>query len=149
MNALHQFAFAVGAATTLAFSQPVFAEDAAPAPQKVMVTLSSGDPQAQAMALVLSTQMRAKNADVRLLLCGEAGNVALQGHPPVMLKPRDMTPQGLLQNLISKGATVQVCAIFLPNAGKTAEALIEGVTAAQPPDIAGYLLQPDVRTFGF
>ncbi len=122
------------------------AEDA---PHKVFVTVSSADPQAQAMAMILSAQMQGQNAHVRLLLCGEAGRVALQDHPPVVLKPRDATPQGLLKGLIERGAQVEVCAIFLPNVEQPVENLITGVTVAQPPDIAAYMLQADVRTFGF
>jgi hypothetical protein len=40
------------------------------------------------------------------------------------LKPRDVTPQQMLQGVIKAGAKVEVCALYLPNTGKQPSDLI-------------------------
>lgn len=117
----------------------------------LFVTVTSGDPQTQMMAMVLSTQALNKEASVRMLLCGPGGDLALQKGEETLLKTRmgDRSPQMLLRNLIKNGAVVEVCAIYLPNKGVDAEALIEGVEAARPPVIADYLLSPQWEKMTF
>jgi hypothetical protein len=44
---------------------------------------------------------------------------------------------------------VQVCALYLPNAGKTAADLLEGVSPAQPPAIAELMMRRETRLFTF
>ena len=40
-------------------------------------------------------------------------------------KPKDMSPQGLMKMILEKSGTqVEVCAIYLPNAGLEADALL-------------------------
>lgn len=65
------------------------------------------------------------------------------------LKPRNVTPQQMLQGLIKAGAQVEVCALYLPNSGRQATDLIQGVTPAKPADVATHLLKPGVHTLAF
>jgi predicted peroxiredoxin len=111
--------------------------------------VTSADNQAQGMAMVLATQMAEQKAAVRVLLCGEAGQLALKAYEPAPLKPRNVTPKQMMAGLIKSGASVEVCALFLPNADKTAADLIEGVSVAKPPEVAAYMVKPGVRAFGF
>ena len=73
----------------------------------------------------------------------------MAGQAGEALKPRNVTPQQMLQGLIKNGAQVEVCALYLPNTGKKPTDLIEGVTPAKPADVAAYLLKPNVRTLSF
>jgi len=111
--------------------------------------VTSADNQSQGMAMVLATQMLEQKAAVRVLLCGPAGQLALKTYEPAALKPRNVTPKQMLAGLVKAGATVEVCALFLPNADRTPADLTDGVTVAKPPEVAAYMLKPGVRAFGF
>lgn len=117
--------------------------------QPLLLILTSGDTQTQGMALVLSAEARRQGAEVRVLLCSEAGKLALREHEAPTLKPRDVSPKQMLENLMQQGAKVEVCALFLPNLGKTQEDLLQGVSAAKPPLIAELLLDQKVRLLNF
>jgi len=123
-------------------------EPAQPAPDKLVI-LSSDSLQTQGMALVLATALEARGNSIHVLLCDQAGELAITDYQPNTLAPRDMTPKDLLIGLMKKGATVQVCALFLPNSEYTQSDLINGVTVAMPPEIAGLMDQPgtDVLTY--
>ena len=111
--------------------------------------ITSADNQSQGMAMVLATQMVEQKAAVRILLCGPAGQLALKTYEPAALKPRDVTPKQMMAGLMKAGATVEVCALFLPNADRAPTDLTDGVTVAKPPEVAAYMLKPGVRAFGF
>jgi sulfur relay (sulfurtransferase) complex TusBCD TusD component (DsrE family) len=117
--------------------------------QSLFVNIHSGQAMAQGAGLVLAGQALEQNAEVRVLLCDAAANIALTGQDMPSLKPRNVTPQQMLQGLIKGGAKVEVCALYLPNTGKQASDLIPGVTPAKPADVAAYLLKPGVKTFAF
>ena len=78
-----------------------------------------------------------------------SGGTMAQGAEMPKLKPRDVTPQQMLQGLIKNGATVEVCALYLPNTGLKASDLIPGVGAAKPADVAAHLLKPGMHTLAF
>lgn len=118
-------------------------------PAEVFLNVTSADNQSQGMAMVLATQMAEQKATVRILLCGPAGQLALKTYEPAALKPRNVTPKQMLAGLMKSGATVEVCALFLPNADRAPVDLTEGVTVAKPPEVAAYMLKPGVRAFGF
>ena len=99
--------------------------------------------------MVLATQAVEQKANVRVLLCGAAADMAVQGHQMPALKPKNVTPQHMLQGLVKNGATVEVCALFLPNKGLKPDALIPGVTPGKPADVASYMLKPDVKMLAF
>lgn len=111
--------------------------------------VTSADNQAQGMAMVLAGQMAEQKAAVRVLLCGPAGQLALKSYEPATLKPRNVSPKQMMAGLIKGGATVEVCALFLPNADKTPADLMDGVSVAKPPEVAAYMVKPGVRAFGF
>ena len=121
----------------------------AQAPAETFFNVTSADNQAQGMAMVLASQMVEQKATVRILLCGPAGQLALKSYEPATLKPKNVTPKQMMTGLIKGGATVEVCALFLPNADKTPADLIEGVAVAKPPEVAAFMLKAGVRSFGF
>ncbi|NIA67858.1 hypothetical protein HBA54_04570 [Pelagibius litoralis] len=115
----------------------------------LFVVVTSPEPQTQGMAMVLSIQALKQGAEVQMLLCGPGGDIALKDAPQTVLKPRDVTPQGMLTTLIDMGVKPQVCAIYLPNEGKSPADLIAGVGVAKPPAIAAALLAEDTKLFTF
>lgn len=115
---------------------------------EVLVYLTSGSTQTQGMAMVLSGQMVQQQAKVHLLLCDEAGDLALEASDSEPLKPMNKSPAELLDNLMQQGVTVEVCALYLPNKGGEVT-LKPGIQAAKPQVIAAKLLNPDVKTFSF
>ncbi len=131
--------------TLLVCATSAFAQN----PTETFFNVTSADNQTQGMAMVLASQMAEQKAAVRILLCGPAGQLALKAYEPPALKPRNVTPKQMMAGLIKGGATVEVCALFLPNADKAPADLVEGVTVAKPPEVAAYMIKPGVRAFGF
>ena len=117
--------------------------------EELFVNIHSGSAMAQGAGLVLAGQALEQKATVRVLLCDAAGDIALVGKEMPSLKPRNVTPQQMLQGVIKAGAKVEVCALYLPNTGKQASDLITGVTPAKPAEVAAYLLKPGVNTLAF
>jgi len=118
-------------------------------PTELLVTINSGNAQTQGMAMVLATQAMEQKAGVRVLLCSEGGQLAVKGKEGVVLKPRNVTPNQMLQGLMKNGAKVEVCALFLPNSGLQPTDLIEGVGVAKPADVAAYMLQGNVKNLTY
>lgn len=118
-------------------------------PVELLVTIDSANPMSQGAALVLAGQAQEQKAKVRVLLCGAGGDMASISEAGVALKPRNLTPQQMLQGIIKNGAQVEVCALYLPNTGKKPSDLVEGVTPAKPADVAAFLLKPGVQTLSF
>jgi len=118
----------------------------------LMTVLTAPEPQTQLMSMVLTMQALKQGAKAHVLLCGPAGDIALRDAPKSATapqKPKNMSPQGLMKNIIANGGSVEVCAIYLPNKGVNAEALVDGVTPAKPPVIAQRLLAPNTRIMSF
>ncbi len=117
------------------------------------VLVNSGDPQTQAMAMVLSLMtMKKHKKEVNIVLCGAAGDLAdknIKGTP--VKRPNGKAPSAKdhLKMLIKKGATVQVCPLYLPNSGKNKSILLDGITVAKPPVVAGHLLDDDFANITF
>ncbi len=117
------------------------------------VLVNSGDPQTQAMAMVLSLMtMKKHKKEVNIVLCGAAGDLAdknIKGTP--IKRPNGKAPSAKdhLKMLIKKGATVQVCPLYLPNSGKNKSILLDGITVAKPPVVAGHLLDDDFANITF
>ncbi|MGY6630349.1 MAG: DsrE family protein [Wenzhouxiangella sp.] len=133
-------------AAMLLVSQPVAAEE--PAEPRLFVQVTGEAMQDQVMPLVLANQALDQGADVRVLLCGAGAELALADHQAPNFAPRDISAKDLLGRLIQQGATVEVCAIFLPNTEHSAEQLSEGIGIANPGEVAAWVLQPGVRTLG-
>ena len=117
--------------------------------QELFVSIHSAGAMAQGAGLVIASQALEQKAAVRVLLCDAAGDVAVVGKDMPVLKPRNVTPQQMLQGLIKAGVKVEVCALYLPNSGRQASDLLPGVMAAKPAEVAAYLLKPGVQTLAF
>lgn len=116
---------------------------------ELFLSLNTGNAMAQGAGLVLASQAMEQKAGVRVLLCDAAGDMAVQGKDQPRLKPRDLSPQQMLQGLIKAGARVEVCALYLPNTGRQAADLIEGVAPAKPADVAAHLMKPGVKVLSY
>lgn len=117
--------------------------------EDLFVVLTSGDAETQMMAMVLATQSANQDVPVRVLLCSEAGELAIRGAESPEFAPADRSPKQLLNGLIKRGVTVEVCGIFLPNRDYTEENLTEGIGVAAPPEVAEYMKREGVRYFTF
>lgn len=136
----------VATAIAMAAAAPALADD------PLVTVVTSDNPQTQLMAMVLSMQAMEQGHDLRMLLCGPGGDIALRDAPESATAPqppRGASPQGLMQAMIASGARVEVCAIYLPGLGAEASALIEGVGVAQPPEMAGAMLADDTVVWSF
>lgn len=130
---------------------------AAPAAQaqeadKMVTIVATEEPQTQLMSMVLTMHSMQAGAEAYVLLCGPGGDLALKEPPESATAPQEpmgMSPQGLMQKVMEEGATVEVCAIYLPNKGVDADALMDGVTAAKPPEVAARLLAERTRIMSF
>ncbi|HQZ01669.1 MAG TPA: hypothetical protein PKW99_03375 [Thauera sp.] len=136
-NTLVALALAVGSSAALADKQPV------------TVVLNSASSMTQGMAMVLANQMQEQGAQVDILLCDHAGDLALKDAAGEALKPNNVTPAQLLDGALKKGATASVCALYLPNSGKTPEDLKDGIKPAKPADMGAALLEPNRKVISF
>jgi len=116
---------------------------------EVLVILSSDSLQTQGMAMVLSNTMAQKGAKVNVLLCDEAGDLALKAYEAEPLAPKNVTPGQMLRGLMKAGGTVNVCALYLPNSEYSKDDLLDGVGVATPPAMAAQMLDRKMRTFTF
>lgn len=114
-----------------------------------LVILSSDSLQTQGMAMVLSNTMAKSGTKVSILLCDAAGDLALKNSESALMKPKNVSPKMLLKKLMSQGATVNVCALYLPNNTHTKTDLQEGVGVAKPNEIAALMTNRHVRVFTF
>lgn len=117
--------------------------------QAVTVILSDASGMTQGMAMVLANQMQAQGAQVDILLCDQAGALALKEAGGEPLKPNDVTPAQLLTAALGKGATASVCALYLPNSGHPQEALKAGIGVAKPDAMARAMLESGRKVFSF
>lgn len=146
-----RFLRAITAAAAIALLTPA-ALAAEGKPSKLLTILTAPEPQTQLMAMVLTMQAVQQGAEVHILLCGPAGDLALKDAPESATapqKPKGMSPQGLMNQIRSKGGTVEVCAIYLPNKGLGTDALIEGVAPAEPPAMTTRILAEGTRIISF
>ena len=119
---------------------------------RLVTILTSPDAQTQLMGMVLTMQSMQQGAEAYMLLCGPAGDLALRDAPASATapqKPKGMSPQGLMQKIMAGGGTVEVCAIYLPNKGVAASALLDGIGSAKPPAVAARLLADETRIMSF
>ena len=115
----------------------------------LFVTVNSPNPVIQGAAMVLASQVLEQKKQVRILLCGDGGDIALKTKDQVKLKPKNISAQQMMQGLMKSGVTVEVCALYLPNSGRQASDLVDGVKAANPSDIAKHMTSPEVRILSF
>jgi predicted peroxiredoxin len=114
------------------------------------VLVTSADRQTQMMAMVLSVQtMKEHGKEINMVLCGAAGDLALQSTTTETFLPPKKSPTMLLNALLQMGASIQICPLYLPHTGKTTNDLIEGITVAKPPAAAGKLLDKEYQNLTF
>jgi len=139
----------VAAGLTLGAAAPMaLAQDAAP----LVTVVTADNPQTQLMSMVLTGQAAQQGHPVRVLLCGPGGDLALAEAPESATAgqpPMGASPQGLLMQLIEGGATVEVCAIYLPGLGADESVLIDGVSVAEPPAMAGAMAAEGTIVWSF
>jgi hypothetical protein len=73
--------------------------------QPVTLVITDDSTMTQGIALVLANQMQEQGAQVNILLCDEAGDLALKNAGGEALKPNNVTPAQLLDGAMKKGAT--------------------------------------------
>ena len=113
------------------------------------VLLTSKDAQTQMMAMILSTMTLKEKKEVKMVLCSSAGDLAAKGMESPTLKPQDKSPKMMLEAIIKQGAKVEVCPLYLPNAGKDETVLLEGITVAKPAEVAKNLLNKDYQNLSY
>jgi len=113
------------------------------------VVVTSSDAQTQMMAMVLSMMTLKQKKEVNMTLCSNAGDLAVKGMKSTILKPQDKSPKMMLQAIMKKGAKVKVCPLYLPNAGKDASVLLDGITVAKPMDVANGLLNTEYQNLSY
>jgi hypothetical protein len=148
---MNRFVITLLAAIAIGAAQSSAVADQHEKPNLVSI-LTAADPQTQLMALTLSLQSLQQGAKVRVLLCGPAGDLALNEPPAPATAPQEpagMSPRGVLQKMVEAGAPVDVCAIYLPNKALGTDALMPGVGQARPDAIAGHLIAPNTRILSF
>jgi len=115
----------------------------------LLIIVTTGDRVTQLMSLVLGIETGKKGADVSILLCGQAGSLAIEGAEEIKLKPKGVSPQMLLQKLIAGGTTVELCPPYLPNSSYSKADLRKGVAIAKPPEIATRLLDENTKILSY
>ena len=119
-------------------------------PEQAVVIITSGALQTQGMAVVLSRAMQEQGVQLSILLCDSAAELAVASYQSAeALAPKGMKPEGVLQQIIAAGAYVAVCALYLPNSKYQKEDLREGVSVAQPAQMAQLLRDPKRKVFTF
>jgi len=117
------------------------------------IIINSGNPQTQAMAMVISLMSIKKHKkEVNIVLCGAAGNLAdknIKGTPVKRPNGKEPSAKQHLKKLIKLGANVKVCPLYLPNAKKDKSILLEGIKVAKPPVVAKQLLDKDFQNISF
>jgi len=117
--------------------------------RNLLIVVTTDDPVTQLMSMVLADQSVKKGATVDILLCGSAGSLAIKDSAQVFLKPRNMSPQMMLKNLIENDVNVELCPIYLSNSKKSVPNLIDGVSVAKPAQIADKLLGENTKILSY
>lgn len=113
------------------------------------VVVTSADAQTQMMAMVLSMMTLKQKKEVNMTLCSSAGDLAVKGMKSTVLKPMDKSPKMMLKAIMKQGGKVNVCPLYLPNAGKDKSVLLDGITVAKPMDVAKGLLNKEYQNLSY
>ncbi|MDR5864911.1 hypothetical protein QC758_18300 [Halomonas campisalis] len=131
------------------------ADDHAHDADKALVILTSDSLQTQGMAMILSNAMQQQGTELQILLCDAAGDLAVEGYSsegintPPGHPMEQVTPEGIMQMLMGEGASVDVCAIYLPNSDHGEDDLREGVGVAAPGPMAEMMRDPKIPVYSF
>lgn len=149
MRSLKQIAAACLVTGSLLSASSAQAQDHVTQVDKALIILTSPSLQTQGMAMVLGNTMQAKGVSVDLLLCDTAGDLALTATTSSTLKPINATPEQLMLKLQKGGASVSVCALYLPNSTHSKQDLRQDISVATPPQMASMMSSDDVRVYSF
>lgn len=117
---------------------------------RALFIVTSDSLQTQGMAMILANAMREQGTIPHVLLCDAAGELAIEGYESdVELGPRGIKPEGMMQTMMGEGASVEVCAIYLPNTGYDEGDLHDGVGVATPGAMAELMRDPSTPVFSF
>jgi len=143
----------LAACAAMTFTGPALAQEAQGGPDTLVTVLTAPEPQTQLMAMVLAMQAAKQGAAPHVMLCGPAGDIALKDAPEAATAPqppKGMSPKALLKKIAAMpGAKVEVCAIYLPGKGASADALMDGVSVAKPPEMAAAMIAPNARVASY
>ena len=117
--------------------------------KKLLIVVTSKDPVTQMMSMVLADRSMKRGAAVEILLCGDAGLLAIKDSEQVLLKPQNKSPQMMLKALIHNDVNVELCPIYLSNSEKSVPNLIDGVSIAKPDQVSGKLLRDDTKILSY
>lgn len=117
--------------------------------KNLLVVVTTDDPVTQMMSMVLADRSMKKGATVDILLCGDAGLLAIKDSEQVLLKPQNKSPQMMLKDLIKNDVNVELCPIYLSNSEKSVPNLIDGVSIAKPDRVADKLLRKDTKILSY
>jgi len=146
------------AAVTLGLSGAAVADNHGDAgmQDQALVILTSDSLHTQGMAMILSNAMQQQGTDLHILLCDAAGDLAVDGYAsdeaittPPGNPAGQVKPEGILGMLMENGASVDVCAIYLPNSELGEEALRDGVGVAAPGPMAQMMRDPAISVYSF
>jgi hypothetical protein len=143
-------ASAAGARATSPATGPASAQT--PSSIRLMAVLTTADPETQFMALTLLKSSGVDPRQIRILLCGPSGDLGLKlpaEASPSTFGPASRTAQALLAELDEQGATIEVCAIYLPARRSDRSILMDSIGVASPIDIGPILADPAVRVLTF
>lgn len=136
-------------ALPLLAAQTAFADEEA---ETVLINVNSDQGQVQGMAMELATKLVQADKEVRIVLCGDAAELALEENIPSSLRPRDVSPKEMMLEAVSLGASVHVCHLFLPNTrfGQYDEDdLVEQASVISAEELAELVTRGDIRRFSY
>lgn len=117
--------------------------------KNLLIVVTTDNPVTQMMSMVLADRSMKKGATVDILLCGDAGSLAIKDAEQVLLKPQNKSPQMMLKDLIKNDVNVELCPIYLSNSEKSVPNLIDGVSVAKPDRVADKLLRGDTKILSY
>lgn len=123
-----------------------------PVSLRLMAVVTTADPETQFMALTLLKTSGVDARQIRILLCGPGGDLALKVPDQASFPtfgPAARTVRVLLAELEEDGATIEVCAIYLPARRLDRSALMDSIGVASPVNIGPILADPAVRVLTF
>ena len=147
---------ALAAALLLALAGPALADAHGGKAERSLVIVTSDSLETQTMGMILANTMQEQGTDLHVLLCDAAGELGIDGYSsdegvttPEGHPQDEVRPEALLGGLIEGGATVEVCAIFLPNRAHDEGDLRDGVGVAEPGPIAEMMRDPAIPAHSF
>ena len=149
MSAIKTVSAAVALATAIS-TGPASAQT--PPLTRLMAVVTTADPETQFMAMTLLKTSGVAARQIRILLCGPGGDLGLKVPAETSsptFGPASRTAQALLAELGEDGATIEVCAIYLPARRSDRSILMDSIGVASPVDIGPILADPAVRVLTF